>query len=59
MELGALSGEGRGLWTKQNGRSGNGAEVLSGLVACTALCDVATPTSSIVIGLLSGLVVGN
>eukprot|EP00435_Cladocopium_sp_Y103_P010822 s5238_g2.t2 len=31
--------------------------VLSGLVACTALCDVATPTSSIVIGLLSGLVV--
>ena len=32
-------------------------QVLSGLVACTASCDVATPTSSIVIGLLSGLVV--
>ena len=31
--------------------------VLSGLVACTASCDVATPTASIVIGLLSGLVV--
>ena len=41
------------------GKVGNVAEVLSGLVACTALCDVATPTSSIVIGLLSGLVVGN
>lgn len=32
-------------------------QVLSGLVACTASCDVATPTASIVIGLLSGLVV--
>ena len=32
-------------------------QVLSGMVAITAPCDVATPTASAVIGLLSGLLV--